>query len=324
MLPKVSIIVAAYNIENYIEKCIKSLINQTYKNIEIIIINDGSTDNTLNVIKKINDKRIKIISTSNRGTIEARKTGLYNSSGEYVLFVDGDDWLDYKCIEKVYKVAREEDSDIVLYNIWGAWENRTVEVRTFSEFQGNNHDLLKDLLLERISPSLACKLIKKEFITSNNIKFPNNTSFGEDLAVCVSLFVNNPKVSSINESLYYYYQREGSTTKKASCKILELDKSLDFIYDILNEYEIFENYKIEFEYLVYMQLYERRFCNMRYLGEFAYDLQRQIKKRKIKIHKNKYINNYINNNPLSYRIRAYLYSHNYYLGKIYDIIRNYF
>ena len=65
MLPKVSIIVAAYNIENYIEKCIKSLINQTYKNIEIIIINDGSTDNTLNVIKKINDKRIKIISTSN-------------------------------------------------------------------------------------------------------------------------------------------------------------------------------------------------------------------------------------------------------------------
>ena len=95
-MEEVSVIIIAYNIEQYIEKCIKSVINQTFKEIEILIVNDGSTDKTLSIINEwaLKDKRIKIINQVNKGAIEARKAGLDKCNGKYVLFVDGDDWLE--------------------------------------------------------------------------------------------------------------------------------------------------------------------------------------------------------------------------------------
>src|SRR5690625_3095089 len=94
-MPKVSLIVAAYNIEKYIKKCLQSLINQTLLNIEIIVVNDGSTDNTLKEINRMEevDDRIKIINQTNKGVMRAREVGFERAKGEYLLFVDGDDWL---------------------------------------------------------------------------------------------------------------------------------------------------------------------------------------------------------------------------------------
>ena len=112
---KVSIIVAAYNIEDYIKRCMYSIVNQTFKDIEIIVVNDGSTDNTLNIINDFakNDARIKIIDKKNGGLIEARKSGLEIASGEYILFLDGDDWLHLEAIEKLYQEAKKDNFDIV-------------------------------------------------------------------------------------------------------------------------------------------------------------------------------------------------------------------
>ena len=97
---KVSVIIAAYNIEKYIQRCIESVVNQSEREIEIIIVNDGSTDNTLNIINKVNelDDRIIVINKKNQGLIEARKTGLKYANGEFILFLDGDDWLENNCI----------------------------------------------------------------------------------------------------------------------------------------------------------------------------------------------------------------------------------
>ncbi|MDU4936124.1 MAG: glycosyltransferase family A protein, partial [Peptostreptococcaceae bacterium] len=101
---KVSIIIAAYNIEDYINRCLNSIVNQSFKDIEIIVVNDGSTDNTINIINNFakNDVRIKVIDKKNGGLIEARKSGLARASGEYILFLDGDDWLHIEAIEKLY------------------------------------------------------------------------------------------------------------------------------------------------------------------------------------------------------------------------------
>ena len=118
---KVSVIVAAYNIEDYIERCINSVINQSFSDIEIIVVNDGSSDGTLeklNILKEF-DSRIKIINKENEGVIEARKTGLKLSQGDYVLFIDGDDWIDLNTIKLLKKIVLEGDYDIVCYN--GKW-----------------------------------------------------------------------------------------------------------------------------------------------------------------------------------------------------------
>ena len=112
---KISVIIIAYNIEEYIERCLKSVLMQSLSEIEIIIINDGSTDNTLKIINElvINDNRVKIINKKNSGIIEARKSGIEIASGEYILFVDGDDWLELNACDRLYEIATENNLDLI-------------------------------------------------------------------------------------------------------------------------------------------------------------------------------------------------------------------
>ena len=113
---KASIIIAAYNIETYIRRCIISIINQTLKDIEIIVVNDGSTDNTLGIIKELYklDNRIIIVNQENKGLIEARKSGLNIAKGEYILFVDGDDWIDNELLAHYIMKIEEESGDLLI------------------------------------------------------------------------------------------------------------------------------------------------------------------------------------------------------------------
>lgn len=122
---KISVIVPAYNIEQYIERCLISIKNQTLDDIEIIVVNDGSIDNTLSKIKKCSsgDNRIKIINKKNQGSIEARKSGLKEATGKYILFVDGDDWLEKDALNILYKKAEEDLADIVIYNAFDVYDN---------------------------------------------------------------------------------------------------------------------------------------------------------------------------------------------------------
>ena len=116
---KVSVVVPAYNVENYIEDCLKSLINQTLKEIEIIVVNDGSTDNTFEIINKYAnlDFRIKVISQENQGISVTRNNGIKIAKGEYIGFVDSDDWVDENYFEELYNTAKKFDADISVASI---------------------------------------------------------------------------------------------------------------------------------------------------------------------------------------------------------------
>jgi len=116
----VSIIVPVYNVEKYLEKCLESIINQTLKNLEIICVNDGSTDNSLQILEDYakKDQRIKIINKKNRGSGAAKNTGMKNASGEYIGFVDSDDWVDLAMFEKLYNRAKSQKSDMVMCPIY--------------------------------------------------------------------------------------------------------------------------------------------------------------------------------------------------------------
>ncbi len=113
-MAKVSVIVPVYNVEKYLEECIESLINQTLTDIEIICINDGSTDNSLKILEELQkkDNRIKIINQKNSGVSSARNNGIENATGEYIGFVDSDDWIDSDYYEKLYNTAKKYNSDI--------------------------------------------------------------------------------------------------------------------------------------------------------------------------------------------------------------------
>lgn len=127
----ISIIVPVYNTENYLEKCLYSLVNQTYKNIEIIIIDDGSPDNSMNIIQKfvLADNRVKVISQKNQGLSGARNTGMNNANGDYIMFIDSDDWIEIDTCEKAINASEKYNADVVFWPY----------IREFSDSQKDNY-----------------------------------------------------------------------------------------------------------------------------------------------------------------------------------------
>lgn len=127
----ISIIVPVYNTENYLEKCLYSLVNQTYKNIEIIIIDDGSPDNSMNIIQKfvLADNRVKVISQKNQGLSGARNTGMNNANGDYIMFIDSDDWIETDTCEKAINASEKYNADVVFWPY----------IKEFSDSQKDNY-----------------------------------------------------------------------------------------------------------------------------------------------------------------------------------------
>lgn len=127
----ISIIVPVYNTENYLEKCLYSLVNQTYKNIEIIIVDDGSPDNSMNIIQKfvLADNRVKVISQKNQGLSGARNTGMNNANGDYIMFIDSDDWIEIDTCEKAINASEKYNADVVFWSY----------IKEFSNLQKDNY-----------------------------------------------------------------------------------------------------------------------------------------------------------------------------------------
>lgn len=321
---KVSVIVTAYNIENYIQRCLKSIINQTLKDIEIIVINDGSTDKTLYKINELasRDSRIKVIDQNNQGIANTRKNGLNKATGEYILFVDGDDWLEDDALYKLYSKSSNNDLDILIYNAFWSYDSDKEKKVTYNKTINFSNDPIKNLLLNNIMPGIVFKFIKRNYILENKIELPNNIRFGEDLATFFSLIVDKPKIDILDCSLYNYYQRSDSISRTYTDRVLDVDKALSYIKERLIKYNLYNEYRKEFEYLVFTHLFTYRIIkndNIKYNQKKVY---RQWKNRKIRINQNSYIKEEIKNEPISSRIRIKSYNLNYNLGIIYDFTRN--
>ncbi|WP_394186465.1 glycosyltransferase family 2 protein [Metabacillus halosaccharovorans] len=323
-MPKVSIIIPAYNIENYITRCLDSVLNQTFEDIEIIVVNDGSKDLTLEKVKykAERDNRIKIIDKKNEGSIEARKDGFEQASGEYILFVDGDDYIDNRAIGILYNKSIEETNDIVCFNYStnsnGKIINKKNKYLHLNLNLKSEYGLLKSLLLNQIVPSLGCKFIKKSFILNNNIPFPGNISFAEDLAFSCSLAMYNPSVSLIDENLYYYYIREDSITKLLSPKILDTIKAFNFIKEEMVNKNLIEKYAEEYEFLAYIHnYYYRRDYIFGYKDKLCKTIFNEWRKMDIYIYNNKYYHEFIESLTFKERILLKLFERVYLTGKLY-------
>ncbi|EGT3617650.1 glycosyltransferase, partial [Clostridium perfringens] len=244
---KVSIIIAAYNVEKYINRCIDSCLSQNYDDLEIIVVNDGSTDNTEEILDKILDERVKVINKNNEGVSKAREVGFNISTGDYVLFVDADDWLDKNLLLETKQYLETEKYDILMFNYNFAYEdNRIIENKLVLK----SNDFLLNVLTEPI-PYLWMKFIRRDFIIKNKISMVKEINYAEDLAFSAKLAIYKPKVKYLDKKLYFYYQRIDSVTKKCNSTILDVKKSTDLIEKLLIENRMYDNYKHELDFCIY-------------------------------------------------------------------------
>lgn len=200
---KVSIIVPAFNSENYLEKCINSILNQTYKDIEVIIINDGSIDNTAEICTKLElkDKRVKAFHQENSGVARARNFGLKKSSGEYICWVDSDDWIEPTYIGDLVEKMQMYSADMVMVH---SNQNRKKDT-VFKE----RVELIREFLLGNINSFLWTTLIKKDFY--NGIEF-EDIKIGEDALLLLQIFTKVTKLVYCYNNGYHYILRNDSTS----------------------------------------------------------------------------------------------------------------
>lgn len=323
---KISVIVATYNVEQYIERCMNSVINQTQNEFELIVVNDGSTDNTLKVINSIakHDKRIIVINQQNRGVMCARNEGVKIATGEYILFVDGDDWIKNNTIEILYKSLEENRTDIVLFNVFWQFDNGNIKyVNSFDKnYIEASNDYIDMLLLGKISENIWNKLIKRELLLNLNLK--NDLIYGEDLVTVLKLLINKPRISYIEDNLYYYYQRSTSITKVLDERVFNLEKSISTTKEMLCENGIYEKYKKQYEYLCYRTIFLPKIVFNIEFNNIHKVLYYNFKDRKINIKNNQYILAHINNQDFIVRSKIKIYISNYKFVNIYKGLRKVF
>lgn len=208
-----SIIIPVYNVEQYLSKCIKSILEQSYQNLEIILINDGSTDNSLCICQEFakKDARIKIFSKKNEGVSKARNFGLKKSSGNYIMFVDSDDWLEENICEKCMKILKKNDIDMLLFDMCKVFSNQKRNFYLFDENQEriNKEILVYNLVVQKNGNNQAlfgpyCKIFKSEKI--KGLFFHSRIFYAEDTLFVLSVLDKMKRISYIHECGYYYRQ----------------------------------------------------------------------------------------------------------------------
>ena len=219
-IPKVSIIIAVYNTEQYIKKCLDSIINQTFKDMEIIVINDGSTDSSIDFINeyKQKDERVRVVNLDrNYGICYVRNKGIECSKGEYIVFIDSDDWVSKDYIEFLYDNIEKEKADMVSTSFY-FYNDKTKEYREYKIpkfYCNNNFSNIKQKQKLVSIPSdefmLGNKIYRRKFLTGKNLNFDMYNR--EDVLFNYEVFLLAGKLKFINNPVYFYRKnREGSLT----------------------------------------------------------------------------------------------------------------
>src|SRR5690606_23588252 len=216
--PMISVLVPLYNVEKYIARCLDSILNQSFQNFEIVIVNDGSLDSSIDIALQYaeKDNRIKIIyNDENMGLAWARKVGYSNAVGQYIVFCDSDDYLPSNALEILYDSIKSSDADIVVGNYQSVNSNN--EFRHISNnklFYGNDQkSVYKALLKNEMSHSLWGKIYKSELFKNKNYITHKHFVNSEDGFLFYQIVKNTIKIETIADVVYYYYHNDQSSTK---------------------------------------------------------------------------------------------------------------
>ncbi|MCI8443817.1 MAG: glycosyltransferase [Clostridia bacterium] len=256
-MPKVSVIVPVYNVENYIRKCLESLVEQTLEEIEIIIVNDGTKDNSMSIIKEFADKypqKIVILEKENGGLSDARNYAIPHAKGEYIAFLDSDDYIEKNMYQDMYEIAKKEKSDMVECDFYWEYPHKT-KTDIGQIYQG------KKQMLEKIRVVAWNKLIKRKILQETKIRFPVGYHY-EDVEFTYQLIPYLEKVSFLKKPCIHYIQREGSISNSQNERTKEIFDILENVINFYKQKGIYEEYQEQLEYIYVRILFCSSFLRM--------------------------------------------------------------
>ena len=276
----ISIVVPVYNVEKYVEESLKSLLNQTYKNIEVICVDDGSSDSSLNILKNIaeSDGRVKIIEQKNAGAGAARNNGINHSNGKYIYFFDSDDVAAKNLLEKAYNRAMETDADIVAFNGY-TFTNDDISTKKLKK--GYNSNIIKDkneifsykthcdCILSIVNVVPWNKLIKAELIKKNNLKFEEISS-SNDITFSAVCSAYAQKIAVVNEALMYYRLGHSGTVSSTKQKNLgNVERAVESVVEQAQALPYYDEIKTAVQRFV---IDNYTFAFMNYTNDFTSDI----------------------------------------------------
>lgn len=254
MNPKATIIITIYNSAKYIETCARSLFEQTLDRLEYVFVNDATPDNSIQILNDaICDyphriSGIKIINLEkNGGVSNARRIGIENATGEYVIHTDSDDWVDNDMFEKLYNKAKETDADIVGCNF--RHEFSDIQYDFHQQYAAMMEENIRRLINGKIFPSLCTSLTRRSLIVDNNVSFPIGLNMGEDLLFNLQLYLHANKIVSMNWAPYHYRHTEDSSCVQRTRKSIDSDIAIaELIETFMKEHGLYNQYAKDIEF----------------------------------------------------------------------------
>lgn len=257
MIPKVSVIIPVFNVEMYIEKCARSLFEQTLDSLEYIFVDDCSHDNSINVIfqllkeyPKRKDQVVILHNEQNLGVSMTRQRGIDYSTGEYVIHCDPDDWIELDMYEKLYHKAKEVNCEILVCDYCEEWPDKSINYS--QSVKANKHDMLIDIITGNLHTYLWDKLILRDFILKSGCKMFADISLWEDMLYIISLLASTKKIIKYDKVLYHYRRGIGSSLTGGLNKEKEISKikAVEHIVEMFQQQKIFDKFSIELKYLM--------------------------------------------------------------------------
>lgn len=268
---KVSVIIPVYGVEKYIERCARSLFEQTLEEIEFIFVNDCTKDDSITILERVVDdypKRKKDVlilhHEQNKGLPAARHTGILRATGEFVAHCDSDDWLELDAYKLMYEKAVLEDADVVVCDYQGNDGERVERIETGLRTT-DKEAFLRSLMFQRCSWSLWNKLVRRTTCYKEDIIFPK-ANMGEDMLLCVQLLLNAKRISYIPYPIYNYFNNKGSISRtldlnKVHINIIQLLDNTNAVISVLDGKDLSTKYKKEIYWLKYnVKLNAMRLC----------------------------------------------------------------
>lgn len=247
---KISLIIPVYNVEDFLYRCLKSVENQTYKDAEVIIVNDGSTDNSYKIIDEFvaRNQNFVCYTTENHGLGGARNYGLTKATGDYIVFLDSDDYIAEECLEKFATAAEENGSDIVVCNSYDVTEEGEIILLSECNIKNETTSLKKtpSLLLNR--PCAWAKMYRKNLF--DGLSYVAREWY-EDIRLTTKLYLRAEKITYIEDALFFYVQRAGSIMNNAKAlRNLEIIEAFEDFVSYYKEKGVYKDYKAEIDFLV--------------------------------------------------------------------------